>query len=132
MAQINITEACKLVKLSRTNFYKNYIDKGFVSITRDEKGRPKVDTSELMRVFGGLHIENTGIAHDGHEITLKNTSEINLLRELLKAKDDQLQAAAEREEWLRSKVDEYASTVKLLAPPADKLEPKTKKKWWQR
>lgn len=54
MALISISEAAKLAGIARSHFYSQYLNSGVISVTRDEKGKPKIDTSELVRVFGVL------------------------------------------------------------------------------
>lgn len=120
MALHNISQAAKLVGLSRTHFYNKYVNKGLLTISKDNKDSPMVDTSELIRVFGTLHVDSTKSVNTIQEFTPIKDTEISLLRELIKAKDEQLNAAKEREDWLKSKVDEYANAVKLIAPPVKK------------
>lgn len=123
MTQVNISEACKLVKISRPNFYKNYIEKGLVTVTRDYKNSPQVDTAELMRVFGDLHIKNTNNVNDLHKVTHDSVNEIRWLNgiieakdDLIKAKDEQIESSKNNEQWLKKQVEELTSTVKLIAP----------------
>lgn len=53
MASVNLSEASRLVSKSRTTIWK-YINNGKLSIARDHRNRPFVDTSELIRVFGEI------------------------------------------------------------------------------
>ena len=55
MASINLSQAAKLVAKSRTTLWK-YIKSGKLSVNRDSNGKPFVDTSELIRVFGELKL----------------------------------------------------------------------------
>lgn len=54
MALVTITEAAKLVRLSRRTIYRD-IDKGRLSKTISHDGTTVIDTSELLRVYGALH-----------------------------------------------------------------------------
>jgi len=58
MALVSISEAARLAKISRTALYKNYINThpAKLATTTDEKGDRRIDTSELLRVFGKLHV----------------------------------------------------------------------------
>jgi len=55
MAIVSISEAAKLVRKGRQTLY-NHNDKGKLSFTKTEAGKPGVDTSELERVYGKLYI----------------------------------------------------------------------------
>lgn len=55
MAIVSISQAAKLVRKGRQTLY-NHNDKGKLSFTKDEEGKPGVDTSELERVYGKLYM----------------------------------------------------------------------------
>lgn len=59
----SITEASKKVGIGRTKFYKDYINKGIVSKTRDGK-KVYIDASELKRVFPEVFQKDEMIVHD--------------------------------------------------------------------
>lgn len=134
MALVSISEAARLVRKSRSTLYKTYIETGKLSVGQDSAtGRPVVDTSELIRVFGGLYATHaTGHATDTktHNATPNATPPrdmaIDLLRQLVKSKEDQLaqakeqlRAAQEREEWMRKQVDEMTGMMRLLQHKKD-------------
>ncbi len=54
MALVTVTHAARLAGISRQYLYKAYIKTGKVSVERDSKGSPLIETSELLRVFGVL------------------------------------------------------------------------------
>lgn len=138
MALVSITEAARLVRKSRSTLYKTYIETGKLSVGQDSAtGRPVVDTSELIRVFGAIYTTHaTGHATDTkthnatHDATPNATPPrdmaIDLLRQLVKSKEDQLaqakeqlRAAQEREEWMRKQVDEMTGMMRLLQHKKD-------------
>ncbi len=138
VALVSISEAARLVRKSRSTLYKTYIETGKLSVGQDSAtGRPVVDTSELIRVFGGLYATHaTGHATDTkthnatHDATPNATPPrdmaIDLLRQLVKSKEDQLaqakeqlRAAQEREEWMRKQVDEMTGMMRLLQHKKD-------------
>lgn len=138
MALVSISEAARLVRKSRSTLYKTYIETGKLSVGQDSAtGRPVVDTSELIRVFGALYATHaTGHATDTkthnatHDATPHATPPrdmaIDLLRQLVKSKEDQLaqakeqlRAAQEREEWMRKQVDEMTGMMRLLQHKKD-------------
>lgn len=54
MSKVSITEASKLVKISRATMYKKYINTGIISVEL-VNGVKQIDVSELIRVFGVIH-----------------------------------------------------------------------------
>ena len=114
MALVSISEAARLAGCTRANLYKTYIQTGKLSVTHDHQGKPKVDTAEVLRVFGSLQGDNnpidTGIQSLTGASVTPNTSqekEVQMLRE-------QLEEAKEREQWYRQQIGELTSTIKLL------------------
>lgn len=53
MAQVSISEAARLTGKSRKTLH-TYISNGKLTKVTDIHGKPKIDTSELIRVFGAL------------------------------------------------------------------------------
>ncbi len=56
MARVSISEAARLVKVSRPTIYKivNSGKLSYTSVVKHRKGIKVIDTSELIRVFGSL------------------------------------------------------------------------------
>ncbi len=134
MAKVSITEAARLAGISRYQLYRGYINKGVLTVDKDTQGRPLIDTSELLRVFGELtmagrdaHTVDSNVAH---QVTRENGQEhTESCRELLDSCRLELSRALEREreaiareKWLREKLD--AMEQKLLTGP------ETKRRWW--
>ena len=134
MALISISEAAKLAGIARSHLYSQYINTGAISVTRDSRGKPKIDTAELIRVFGSIQLdigqdnrtpEKTVIQDSlGQEKTLALNTDALAMIELLK---EQLAKAEERERFYQAQLAELTQTIKLLEyqPTA---EPR---KWWQ-
>lgn len=40
MSTVSISKAAKLAGISRTHFYRKYLSKGIISISKDEIGKP--------------------------------------------------------------------------------------------
>ncbi len=55
MAIVSISHAAKLVRKGRQTLY-NHNEKGKLSFTQTDDGRPGIDTSELERVYGKLYM----------------------------------------------------------------------------
>ncbi len=93
MAKVNISTAAKMVGVDRSTFYRHVAEKG---ITLEEKNtkRPKVDVSELIRVYGDKvktpdQIQQQKNNHEVSPTTTHNTSteeqiELHTLREKVK------------------------------------------------
>ena len=126
MTQVSISQAARLAGISRSALYRSYIKTGKLTIGSDAQGRPVVDTSELIRVFGD-QFGSTGKATevDTQKIQIDTgvlQAEISRLSGLVRVYEQQLAEAKEREAWLRARLD--AVEQKLLSGP------ETKRRWW--
>ncbi|MEJ0234613.1 MAG: helix-turn-helix domain-containing protein [Klebsiella michiganensis] len=66
MASVSISEAARLVKVSRPTIYK-MISSGklsYTSVVKHGKNTKVIDTSELIRVFGSLYGGADTVKHD--------------------------------------------------------------------
>lgn len=112
MTQVSITRAAGLAGVSRSTFYRSYINNGKVSVTNDAQGNPVVDTSELLRVFGVLHdtaesTDTEGVRPDkeaNSPVISELESELHRVRDILKIREEELRKAEERELWLREQL----------------------------
>jgi YD repeat-containing protein len=121
MSLLNISEASKTTGKSRATLYK-YIKDGRLSTVQDNDGQKKIDTSELLRVFGELVSNDTDSSvkniHLYTDMTIEALhSQINMLR-------DELNAAHDREAKLLALLEQH--TLALAAPDTDS----TKKPGW--
>ena len=132
MAQVSVTKAAGLAGVSRSTFYRSYINTGRVSVGSDQQGNPVVDTSELLRVFGVLHdttesqdTEGVREARDPKTLVISELeSELHRVRDILRIREEELHKAEERELWLRD----------LLARSQSQLQQHDAKKsrpWWR-
>ena len=126
MAKISISGAARQIGLSRSALYRSYIKTGRLSVDRDSRGAPVIDTSELIRVFGdqfGATPKATDVYMDK---TQANTpflqAEVARLQALVQVYEKQLDEARLREEWLKAKVD--------ALQPASLSGPEVKHRWW--
>jgi len=131
MALVSISEAARLAGTVRSNLYKSYIEPGILSITKDAKGKPKVDTSELLRVFGALK----GIGQQGDSETAQEQAGgqdggqleiIEMLKQQLADAKEREQATAEREQFYQQQIRELTNTMKLLEHRQD-----NRRQWWE-
>ena len=118
MARVSISEAARLVKVSRPTIYK-MINSGklsYTSVVKHGKGIKVIDTSELIRVFGSLDgviddvksdTESTGINSVGlhdlqHRIALLE-AENDGLKGAVKARDEHIDSLRQAMQLLEHK-----------------------------
>lgn len=118
MPLVNLTEAANLAGLSRSYFHTNYIKTGIVSVDRSDIKNPKVDTSEILRVFGKIN-QNSSVEQakeqvetSGENIGLFVENErlkarLEGMQELLLVKEEQIR----REQQLTNKAEERANAA---------------------
>lgn len=124
ISKFTITQAAKLAGISRQNLYKNYINKGLLSVVKVNKN-VHIELIELLRVFPAITLDTTkvvtSVTKDDTPNTPKDTHYINIENEkdkIIAMLEKQLVEAQAREQWLKEKID---STTALL-------EDKTKKR----
>ena len=110
MTQVTISEAARRVGIARSTLLR-HIKNGKVSKAIGADGKPSVDTSELLRVYGDLKISDTGdtsdTLHQGRSVIHSDTVsrytekdiEIATLRTELKAALERSELKEERDEW---------------------------------
>ena len=125
VAIVNITQAAKLAGLSRSYFQKKYVKTGLISSETGKDGHKKVDTSEILRVFGKLestpeHSDNTVLSKQ--QDTPQNTPSI----------EQQIRLAELEVEnrMLKDHMDEikeqYSTQLRLLEHMVENHKP-----WWR-
>ncbi len=139
MARVSISEAVRLVKVSRPTIYK-MINSGklsYTSVVKHGKGIKVIDTSELIRVFGSLDgviddvksdAESTGINSVGlhdlqHRIALLE-AENDGLKGAVKARDEHIDSLRQAMQLLEHKHEPSSpphsrggNSGKTLIPP---------------
>jgi len=121
MPEISISEAAKRAGISRQKLYENYINKGKVSVSKNEKGKPCIDTSEILRVFGELKNIDTRDTNSDSESDSKLQAEnegdntpfltLRLEVERLRAENTGLLALADER---KSRIEEQRERIKGL------------------
>jgi len=132
MALVSISEASRLTKKSRTTVHR-YISNGKLSICTDENGIKKIDTSELLRVFGAfksVHSEQSDTATNEQHATPSGTSETNKTKQLEQEVEHLRQLVTAQQ----SHIDSLKQAMLLIESKLPKthepqLTPVTKKSW---
>ena len=122
MTKVSISEAIKMAGVSRSHFYKEYVNKGVLSFSH--KGKQKlIDVSELVRVFGNIHVENN---EQEHLRTSENTDKnmISLLEKQIEVYQKRETEYQKREVWLQEMLEKMQLQNQALLPGV-------KKKWWR-
>lgn len=139
MAQVSISEAARLAKVSRPTIYK-MINSGklsFTSVIKNGKQTKVIDTSEIFRVFGTGTPDNTcksDVVINKNDFTPVNSDHLHDLQhkiELLTQENVSLKdAVSSREEHIASlKQAMLLIESKLPATPEPVTQPVVKKSW---
>jgi len=132
MALVSVSQAARLAGISRQHLYRKYIKPGEISVQRDEKGDPMIDTSELLRVFGTLGGDTSGDDNMLQKATQEKYSSDRSLVTELQAKLQVLQA---ENKALLARVDDKERNLEDIRQALRLLEDQRPKKaqdkpWW--
>jgi hypothetical protein len=109
MSKVSISEAIRMAGISRSHFYKKYINTGIISVSIEDD-KKLIDVSELIRMFGNIHIENNNTEQIKTGVDMENTiakdKVITLLEQQLADFKNRDREAKERELWLQKQIDE--------------------------
>ncbi|WP_407243549.1 helix-turn-helix domain-containing protein [Escherichia coli] len=135
MARVSISEAARLVKVSRPTIYK-MINSGklsYTSVVKHGKGIKVIDTSELIRVFGSLDGVIDAVKHDvksDAESTGINSVGLHDLQHriaLLEAENDGLKGAVKARD---EHIDSLRQAMQLLEHKHEPSSP-PHSPWWK-
>jgi len=136
MALVSVTEAARLTGKNRATIHR-YIKQGKMSQISDATNTKKVDTSELIRVFGSLTathatpLQNDAMQHDTTPKTDQSVAllqqKIALLEQLLESKNKELQRQDEHIDSLKQAMLLIES--KLPTSPEPVTPVPTRKSW---
>lgn len=88
MAKLNLSQASKLVGKNRTTLWR-HISSGRLSAENDRNGKPLVDTSELLRVYGEFEKNATPQKEEmQHHATPSYEELLTLIKELKKEQEE--------------------------------------------
>lgn len=137
MALVSVTEAARLTGKNRATIHR-YIKQGKLSQISDATNTKKVDTSELIRVFGSLTatpatpLQNDAMQHDTTPKTDQSVAllqqKIALLEQLLESKNKELQRQDEHIDSLKQAMLLIESKLPATSEP---VAPAPTKKPWQ-
>ena len=130
MAELSIAEAARRVSKSRKTLYR-LMDSGKLSFSIDANSKRVIDESELCRVFSDVC---QSVSCD--TVSESVSDSVKEYKSVVSALAAQLDAALERERWLRTRLEEVererAALAQRLLPPADEDKKPPHKSWWRR
>ena len=121
MSKVSISEAIRMAGISRSHFYKKYVNTGLISISIEDE-KKLIDVSELIRVFGNIQLDNNIKTGEDTSNTTAKDKVISLLEQQLADFKNREREAKDREEWLQKQIDE------LRQQQGNLLEDKIKKR----
>lgn len=135
MAKVSISEAARLVNVSRPTLYKmlNTGKLTYTSVVKHGKQVKTIDTSELMRVFGSLDGVNRDTAKDvkfDDIVTAVNADDLQILQHqiaLLQTENEGLRGAVNAR-------DEHISSLRqamLILEHKQELPGSSRSPWWK-
>lgn len=136
MALVSVTEAARLTGKNRATIHR-YIKQGKLSQSTDAAGSKKIETSELLRVFGAISASPaTALQCDvmQHDTTVENElpvaalqQKIAMLEQLLESKDKEIQRQDDHIDSLKKAMLLIESKLPATQEPA--TQPVVKKSW---
>jgi len=94
MALVSICEAARLTGKSRTTV-QSYIKQGKLTKCTDSNGTSKIDTSELLRVFGSFTGQQVGSEQSGSTVQHLAGDSVQLSAQILQHQNQALKAEVE-------------------------------------
>ncbi len=94
MALVSICEAARLTGKSRTTV-QSYIKQGKLTKCTDRNGTSKIDTSELLRVFGSFTGQQVGSEQSGSTVQHLAGDSVQLSDQILQHQNQALKAEVE-------------------------------------
>lgn len=131
--QVSISKAAEMVGITRATLYR-HIEKKGISVDKDEEGNPKIDVSELIRIYGhrvktdvpetGLNgLDTVGTIQSDQDYTQKGAPkrsmdlavEVEVLKERVKslesAKDNSAEERKREREQLLEQIEMLRSSL---------------------
>ena len=131
MARVSISEAARLVKVSRPTIYK-MINSGklsYTSVVKHGKAIKVIDTSELIRVFGSLDGVIDDVKSDAESTGINSVGLHDLQHRiaLLEAENDGLKGAVKARD---EHIDSLRQAMQLLEHKHEPSSP-PHSQWWK-
>jgi predicted DNA-binding protein (UPF0251 family) len=135
MALLDLTAAAKAAGISRQTLYRKMAD-GAVSWDVDHLGKRRIDTAELLRVFGPLHSHDENLSDVSSNTVRHNAETVEGYKIAIDTLKSQVESERQRASRAESEVDFLRTTLTKAQDEVQKLlthqrdEPKTRP-WWR-
>ena len=116
MTQVTISEAARRVGIARSTLLR-HIKNGKISKVIGKDGKPSLDTSELLRVYGDLKISDTDdtsdALHKNRSVLQDDTGDRHTEKDIkIATLRAELKAALERADEFKEERDEWRGVAK--------------------
>lgn len=129
--QVSISKAADMVGITRATLYR-HIEKKGISVEQDEEGNPKIDVSELIRVYGHkvkpvIETEQAKeVSNSEHEeVVSTNDTEVTILQSkiahLEELRELDKEASKTQNETLHSQIERLEDALKRAQEGQNKL-----------
>jgi hypothetical protein len=119
MNKVSITQAAKMVGISRSYLYRKYINTGVLSVV-NENSKKVVDVSELIRVFGSIQVDSEQVPNSIQSDTVlvdNNSQDKDQLIAYLKCELAEFKVEAKiREEWFKQQLEKTTNLLENKQP----------------
>jgi hypothetical protein len=119
--KISISEAAKMAKINRANLYRNWINKGKISVETNSEGKKVIDSSEVLRCFSDKvkATPNGDKASESNTIKKRQANSSNNLilqakDDLIKVKDEMIMLLNKDKEQLINQLEQGKETERFL------------------
>ena len=137
MALLDLTAAAKAAGISRQTLYRKMAD-GSVSWDVDHQGKRRIDTAELLRVFGPLHSHDENLRDVSRDTARLGAETVEGYKIAIDTLKSQVESERQRASRAESEVDFLRTTLsktqdevqKLLTHQSDEPE-KPIRPWWR-
>ena len=137
MPLLDLTTAAKMAGVSRQTIYRKMSD-GTISWDVDQQGKRRIETSELMRVFGPLNSHNE-ILTDVTSNTVRRKTEtvegyqiaIDALKSQIESERQRALRAESEADFLRSALSKAQNEVQRLLTHQTDTERTPRSPWWK-
>ncbi len=135
MALLDITAAAKAAGVSRPTLYRKMAE-GVVSWDVDHQGKRRIDSAELLRVFGPLHSHGDNLSDVSSNTVRHNAETVEGYKIAIDTLKSQVESERQRASRAEAEVDFLRTTLTKAQDDVQKLlthqrdEPKNRP-WWR-
>lgn len=136
MALLDLTAAAKAAGISRQTLYRKMAD-GSVSWDVDQQGKRRIDTAELLRVFGPLHSHDENLRDVSRDTARLGAETVEGYKIAIDTLKSQVESERQRASRAESEVDFLRTTLSKTQDEVQKLlthqrDPEKQiRPWWR-